>query len=64
MKEKIEQAIKTTLVVKNKESIKFAVDKIIELINQNYHTPEQVKDAYNDAFGDDIYQFDIENYKE
>lgn len=33
MRKQIEQAIKTTLVVENKESIHYAVDKILRLLD-------------------------------
>lgn len=36
MKKDIEWAIRTTLVVKNKESIPFAVDMILQIIDKRY----------------------------
>jgi len=40
MKEKIENAIRTTLVIENKQSIRYAVDKIIKLIEKEKPIPD------------------------
>jgi len=34
MEDKIEEAIRTTLVIENKQSIRYAVDKIMKLIEK------------------------------
>lgn len=45
MKEKIENAIRTTLVIENKESIHLAVDKIMTVVMDRINDIEKM---YND----------------
>jgi len=47
MKEKIESAIRTTLVIKNKQSIRYAVDKIMKLIEKEKATPDSSRNPLN-----------------